>query len=123
MNTVKIKVKNQNLINKSIYVPVDGEVKVNQEGIIEVSKKVSELLVKDSINYEYYEKEEIVDSPLEDDKGVIEKKEEFTKEDLSKLEIKDLVEILENAGIDKSKYDKFTSKKGLLINYILKNLN
>lgn len=46
----------------------------------------------------------------------------FTKESLQTLEISDLVAILKEAKVDEAKYAKLIDKKGLLINYILKNV-
>lgn len=46
----------------------------------------------------------------------------LTKESLNELEIEDLISILKDAEIEEDKYSKFVTKKGLLINFILKTI-
>jgi len=46
----------------------------------------------------------------------------ITKEDLQKMEIDDIVEILKSQEVPEEQYSKFLSKKGLLINFVLKTI-
>ena len=73
-------------------------------------------------------KDKKADSKTKDESDKDEEEEEeeddstpFTKESLEALEIKDLLEILESAEVEPAKYEKFKTKKNLLINFILKN--
>lgn len=173
MEKVKIKAKSTSMYGKKINLPIDGEVKIDENGILEVSSECANLLVEKTENYSFIEDEQ--PAPLKKDNTKKETKEDddskksskkskkveeveeteedeetseeetedddssdesddsdneedeedvtYTKEDLNALEISDLIEILKEANISEDKYEKFKTKKGLLINFILKTLN
>ena len=168
MEKVKIKAKSTSMYGKKINLPIDGEVKIDEKGILEVSSECANLLVEKTENYSFIEDEQ--PAPLKKDNTKKETKEDddskksskksktskkskkveeveeteeddssdesddsdneedeedvtYTKEDLNALEISDLIEILKEANISEDKYEKFKTKKGLLINFILKTLN
>lgn len=178
MEKVKIKAKSTSMYGKKINLPIDGEVKIDENGILEVSSECANLLVEKTENYSFVEEKEAATTKKDDkkksetektkksettkksSKKVEEDEEEtedeetedetseeetdeddsddnsddsedeeededvtYTKEDLNALEITDLIEILKEANISEDKYEKFKTKKGLLINFILKTLN
>lgn len=170
MEKVKIKAKSTSMYGKKINLPIDGEVKIDENGILEVSSECANLLVEKTENYSFVEEKEATtkkddkkksetekskksettkksskkveeveedeeetedetsDEETRDDSDDSEDEEEdedvtYTKEDLNALEITDLIEILKEANISEDKYEKFKTKKGLLINFILKTLN
>lgn len=176
MEKVKIKAKSTSMYGKKINLPIDGEVKIDENGILEVSSECANLLVEKTENYSFVEEKEAttkkddkkksetekskksettkksskkVEEVEEDEEETEEEETEdetsdeetdednsddsedeeededvtYTKEDLNALEITDLIEILKEANISEDKYEKFKTKKGLLINFILKTLN
>lgn len=148
-NQIKIRVKAVAMHGKSVKLPGAGLTVINKKGIIKVSAEVAQLLLTNRNDYELYEKEKVEDVKTEEDDteeddqtgGDAEDEEDeddeedsededeededvnpLTKENLEKLEIDEIVQILKDSEIDATKYEKFLTKKGLLINFVLKTL-
>lgn len=108
MENVKISSKNAVFHGSIVNLPIDGEVLIEKDGSLIVSKECCEIL-KGHPDFQIEIEEEQSENQL-------------SKESLEKLTIKDLLVILEDSGVDKSSYSKFISKKSLLINFIIKTL-
>ena len=82
MEKVKIKAKSTSMYGKKINLPIDGEVKIDENGILEVSSECANLLVEKTENYSFIEDEQ--PAPLKKDNAKKETKEDDDSKKSSK---------------------------------------
>lgn len=175
---MKLRNNNPLLKGKKVNIPKIGEVKLDENGFVEIEdKEIAELLVEKTPHWEYEGKPKAkeVDKKIEnlvkeatkececsDEKETIKKLQQsnlelkqelvelqnqvanlqsepekekgkktekeveetetitYNADDLKKLALKDLIEIAENADLDKKEWSKFKNNKTLMINYLTK---
>lgn len=128
---VLIRCKDKSFRNTKVNLPIDGEKNINEKGLLEVSEKCADLLVFNTDLYEFIKKPKKVEVEEEDEEDTDDNggSEEETEDDNSEetdwdsLSLPELIEALEEAGIDPSSYDKFKTRKNLMVKFVKKTLN
>ena len=131
---MKIKAKNSKIASMKLCVPVDGVIRIDNNGVDEVSPKCAALLVKGTNDWEYLKKSaaktEEEEKTLTDEVEEPEAEEEETEEDgksdrerfeayLDGLTVAQMKDYAKEGNLPAEEYDKLSSKK-LMKAYLLK---
>lgn len=126
---MKIKAKNPNVSSMKLIVPVDGLVTVDGEGVVEVSEKCAEVLVKGTNDWNYLEGAAEVEGKTEndeaedevDDEEEVSEREKFEAH-LDTLTFEQLKDLAKEGQMPEEEYKKLNSKK-LMKAYLLKKFD
>jgi hypothetical protein len=128
-----IKINDESFFGKSINIPFDGEVKLDENGVVSVSDEAAEQLIEGTSDWTLVTKTikkkpviEEVEETEEDETVVEEENEELTETEeeevvsLDSLSVEELIQICEEANFPKSEWGKYTKSKKALEKYIAK---
>ena len=115
---MKIKAKNPKIASMRLCVPVDGVIEINAEGVVEVSSKCAEVLVKGTNDWEY------LSDPAEVEETEEETEEETTErsqfiDQLADMSLADMKAMAAEGEFPEEEWKKINSKK-LMSAYLLK---
>lgn len=117
---------------KKLVLPDVGEMEIPEDGVIEVSERLAEILTSGSAVWEMKDskkavkKEVIVEDEDEEEEEEEEEEEDGVDTDaeikaqLDTLELKDLISMAEKAEYTASEYKSFKKNKKLMVSYLLK---
>lgn len=113
---MKIKAKNPKIASMRLCVPVDGVIEINAEGIVEVSSKCAEALVKGTNDWDY-----LSDETAEETEETEEENSERSQfiDQLSEMSLADMKAMATEGEFPEEEWKKITSKK-LMSAYLLK---
>ncbi len=128
---VKLKTSNRLIINQSVNIPIDGVIKIDEDGVTEVSEEAAAILLNNfDGTYSAFSDEgedESKDDESKDDEGNKEDENEEDENeedeiDLTSLSLKELISVAKDAGIKEPTYRKFKESKKLMVKFLKDNI-
>lgn len=131
--TITVICKDRTLYGSKINLPISGEVAISEEGEVELSEEVAEMLTEGSPSWSLKVakvKEVVKTKPEVEDEAstqaedeVEEEEEDLTaeiKESLNKLTLQELVEMAKTAKYPAEDYKKYKTNKKLMVAFLVK---
>lgn len=119
----KIRSINKAVRSMKLTVPYDGTIEISAEGIVEVSERCAEMLVKGTNDWEYADKAPVTDKDPETEEG---SEDATIIAGIKGLSLEQMIETATEAGYPETEWKKFSNNKNaakLMAAYLIKKYN
>lgn len=119
----KIRSINKAVRSMKLTVPYDGTIEISAEGIVEVSEKCAEMLVKGTNDWLYADEAPVTDKVSEEEEGG---EDATIIAGIKGLTLEQMIETATEAGYPESEWKKFSTNKNaakLMAAYLIKKYN